>query len=539
MPSAYIELNYKRDADHAPTTLLAALPAVRALVLGGSPSDLRLPGVEVGAAFASISLTYHRFRIEPRAAGAGVRLNDRPLPEEGLELQDGDELVIGGYRLRFHEGELPRDPPLLDTQTRWKLPGSALTGDVVDEPSRPYIEEFQLSVLPHLRSERFADVQRLAEAELARLIRADELDTLETYVRYLWWMRVRAAREGGAPRAAEIAREALDLHADFAPLLVACATTCLMHRDWAGAHDAFQRTLLLRRPNQLVSMHDARVGRILARHMQSAEPTGEPRSPEAWSAADWDVPELAIDAAGDEVLLWRIAYFGRVFGALKRVKFAYRGPHQPVPGAESELHRWEILDLEQNLLRRRLIRCPTLALSDPAIVVEAAAMRQMLENEDREWAAFVIDLSHVQPSRPTDEPLIRFDARAQALLTRQLRGAVSTFARVWCEPFRGGERINLRIVARPDADDVVYKQGELNVAVAQRDAGKLAGSRLVVHALSSSEFYVVLPGGSRIRARYRRTALPHWIESTNWLALAVIALIAAMLVRWLLAALRP
>lgn len=531
MASAYVELSYKRHEDEAATILLAALPTVRALVVGGSPSDLRLPGMDPSAAFCSISFTYDRFRVEPRARSGEVKLNDKVLAEEGVELQHGDEIAIDGYRLTMHEGELPKDPPILDTQMRWKLPATALNGDIVDEPSRPYIEEFQLSVLPHMRSERYAEVQRLAEAELARLIRADELEGLVTYVRYLWWMRVRSARESGSPRALEIAREALDLHADFAPLLVACGTTYLMHRDWAGAHDAFLRALLLKRPNQLVSMHDARLGRILAAHMQKAGPNSDARSPDAWPAGEWNVPVIETHAAGDEVLLWRMAHHGRVFGAIKRVKFAYRGPHNPTPGAEFEQHRWEIFDMEKNVLRRRILRFPTLALADPAILVEAAAMRQMLEGEDREWASFVIDLSHMQSQQPSeDEPPVRFDAHAIAELPPTVKGDQAACVRLWCEPIRGGERINLAVVASPSSNDVVYKQGELNVAVAQSDVPKLSGSKLLRHPTRRREFYVLLPSGSRVRARYRGASLKRWFDlRTTWRGLVIVVVVVSLL----------
>src|ERR1051326_7206650 len=105
---AYFELSYRRAEDRVPVVLTASIPAIRAITIGGSPTDFRLPGTAPDVTFAAVSFGYDHFHIEPRQSQS-VMLNDAALDESGGELHEGDVVRIGDYQLTFHEGEPAAD----------------------------------------------------------------------------------------------------------------------------------------------------------------------------------------------------------------------------------------------------------------------------------------------------------------------------------------------------------------------------------------------------------------------------------------------
>lgn len=540
MASAYVELDYRRREDGVRITLVSGLPLVRPITLGGNPSELRLPGAPPSAAFGSIAWVVDHFTLEPRSAAPPIVCNGQPLSESGTRLADGDAVAIGDYRLTFHEGEPADEPPLINTHLRWKMRATGNTaaeGIPIDEHAAPYVQEFELSVRPLLHAERYAEVQKLAESEITRTVRLDEGDALEGYLKFLWWFYVRMARESEDARAVEIARQAVDLHPEFVPLLVACGTTFLAARDWAAAEEAFARALRNTQRDFIASEHDARVGGVLARHMAGLTP-GQRDDPGVDSqlrgALGWDVPEIRVHTPGDELLLWRMARYGRLFGDAEHVRYIYRGPKPDIDDTLEQRQLWEIFDASRQKLWRRIVVLPAIPLVDPSLLVEASALRESLEKGDRALSQTVLDLSH-EPEEP--RPPVLFDETALAELPKTIGSEVACVRLL-----EHSGRYSASVVLSPIKDDVVYRQGVICVAVPQDVARKLDGSRLM-HARPQG-FYLELASGARLGVKYRpfagrvSAAAPKSSSlSTAWVV-ALIALavtVVAGLVRALLA----
>lgn len=515
MQAAYLELSYQRDSDQRKATLLAPLSPIRALNLGGSPSDLRLPGLPPDAVLASVSLTYDRYRIEPSDSatdGAGLSLNGAPLPHDGVELSEGDVLRTGQLELTFHDGELPAEPPLLDTALRWKMPRSMVDDSVVyensDETARAYIEEFQLSARPLIQARRHADVQRLAEAEIKRLVRAEETETLEVYASFLWWTRARTAREAEDARALDIAVEAVDLYPDCMPLLVVCGMSFLRGGVWSQARAAFERALTGRKLPFLASLHDARVGIVLTEMMQRlADPKKKwVRRLDQWKPGDWNVPEINLHAAGDEALLWRMAQAGELFGDTpRRLRFVYRGLDEKRSSEAFDLQRWEIANLKSGLMQRWLLKMPTLPYADPSLAVEVGLLRQAYASEEKDWTQGILDLSNAEEDSqdlPETGPLTVESGAQRQLPSRP--GTQQLWVQVACVRLAEKRWVELTCVTQPPGDHVVYRQGRICVAIAPQDVDDLNGARLVYESGLRRRFAVVLPSGERLTARFNR-----------------------------------
>jgi hypothetical protein len=495
---AYVELEYPRAADGLVVTLVAALPTVRPIRIGGAPGELRLPGLPESASLATLSHAYDRFHVEPVPGAEPVTLNNRPLHENGAELSDGDTLEYRSFRLTLHESQPAEEPPLLDTPLRWKLRGSPwaeLEAFKLEEASRPHIEEFELTVRPLLQAERYVELLRVATAEITRVVRLDEAEPLEAYVQYLWWMRIRASREANDPAAIDIAREGMALQGDFPPIAVACGTTFLTAQDFATARDAFQRGIVKARREHLPSAHDARLGRILAlsllAHPIEAAP---PTSPET-------TPLIHLDTPGDEWLLWRMARYGRVFGDPDAIRYVFRGPPDEETNDTLSRQLWEIHDATRGLLTRRILIMPSLPLADPSLVIEAAGLRMVLEKADTAMGRCVIDLSHQRGGEPeiADAGPIEFDASAQAALPT-IFGTGVPLLRLSESP----QGMRLDLAPGPQRDDVVYRQGALTVAVAQTAARRYAGSRLTHASGWGGRFYLETTTGRRVGVRCRK-----------------------------------
>lgn len=514
MQQAFLELTYARTEDGAPATLVATLPTVRPLDIGGAATDLRLPGVDPAATFATISHAYDHFRIEPATDGIEpVLVNQRPVDEGGVELRPGDVIRIRECELTFQEGEPAEEPPLIDTPLRWKLRRPELDEEdsvaLGDENSRPYVEEFHVTIRPLLQSERFADVQRRAESEIKRILRLDEAESLERYMQVLWWTRVRMARESGDARAADIAREAVDLYRDFSPLMVACGTTFLASRDWQAARDAFQQALTDCRPEFVVSRHDARIGRILAEHCAATAddvPSAAPRPPNQWTPGAWQVPSIQLHAPGDELLMWRMARYARLFGPVEKVRYVYRG-HDESEGRETRsIQRWEIFDGDRNVVFRRQLIVPAISLADPGLILETQSICELFAKADREWNKNVIDLSHQVEDEPETAP-VSLDQTAIDALPEKLDDEPPC-VRIWCRSVAPtGKEIHVDLVRQPTQGDVVYRQGALCVAVAPEDASNLAGSQLYF-LRKPPGFHLKMSGGQWIAAKYDAAKVP-------------------------------
>lgn len=557
MNQAYLELTYRRDEDDAPVTLVAELPTVRPIDLGGAPTDLRLPGLDAKALYATISHTYDHFRIEARDADCPVLLNNRRVQEEGVELHDGDTIRVNDYELNFHDGEPSDEPPLIDTQLRWKLRRPEVDEEdslaLGDENSRPYIEEFHLTIRPLLQSERHAEVQRRAESEIKRILRLDEADALERYVEVLWWTRVRMAREASDERAVDLAREALDLYPDFSPLMVACGTTLLSARDWPAARNAFTQALRDCRPEFVVSRHDARIGRILAETCATtpdSDSNAAARPPQQWSSDDWNVPNIRVQTPGDELLLWRMARYARLFGPPDQVRYIYRGLDESA-GKDTELvQRWEIVDGARGVVFRRVLRVPAISLADPSLMLEAHSICELFSKADREWGKHVVDLSHQSDDSGESIP-IAFDRSALDALPRVTADQPPTCLRIWCcRVSQTGEEVHMDVVPQPTKGDLVYRQGPFCVAIANEDAAKLAGSQLY-YLQKPAGFHLKLSGGQWVAAKCHlggavstssRTLVRAKTPLTTWLPLAlsitaVVLAITALILRFAFAAL--
>ncbi|MBI5865708.1 MAG: hypothetical protein HZB38_14605 [Planctomycetes bacterium] len=541
MQQAYIELSYLRREDDAPVTLVAPLPTVRPLEIGGPATDLRLPGIDPKSVFATISHTYDHFRIESRDGGMRVLVNNEPVRDEGVELHDEDVIRIGDYELTYHEGEPAEEPPLIDTQVRWKLRRPELDEEdsVVagDENSRPYVDEFHLTIRPLLQSERYAEVQRRAESEIKRILRLDEAESLERYMQVLWWTRVRMSREAGDASAGEIAREAADLFPAFSPLMVACGTTFLAGRDWNAAKSAFSQALQDCRPEFVVSRHDARIGRILAEHGETTAggpPSAAPRPPNQWWPRNlWDVPLIELHTPGDELLLWRMARYARLFGPADQVRYLYRGTEDPAERDAELIQRWEILDASRGVVYRRRVRVPALSLADPSLMLETHSICELFSKADREWGKHVVDLSHQRDDEP-DAPPVEFDRTALDALPGVV--ARDGVVRISCR--QAEEGVCLSTAPRPTGGDFVYQQGDLKIAIPPADAGRLAGSMLF-YLRKPPGFHLKLSSGAWIAAQCDATvARPPTKTGTSTTARSTITALALVAVPILIVIIR-
>lgn len=551
MNQAYLELSYRRAEDDAPVTLVAELPTVRPIDVGGAPTDLRLSGVDPKALYATISHTYDHFRIEARDADCPVVVNGQRIREEGVELHDADTIRVKDFELTFHDGEPSDEPPLIDTQLRWKLRRPEVEEEdslaLGDENSRPYIEEFHLTIRPLLQAERHAEVQRRAESEIKRILRLDEAEALERYVQVLWWTRVRMAREAGDELAIDLAREALDLYPDFSPLMVACGTTLLSARDWPAARSAFTQALRDCRPEFVVSRHDARIGRILAESCAAtpdSDSNAGAKPPQQWGADDWNVPSIRVQSPGDELLLWRMARYARLFGPPEQVRYVYRGLDESA-GKDTELvQRWEIVDGSKGVGFRRILRVPAISLADPSLMLEAHSICELFSKADREWGKHVVDLSH-QSDDSGDSIPIAFDRSALDALPPVPDNQPPTCVRIWCcRVSQTGEEIHMDMVAQPTKGDLVYRQGPFCVAIANEDAAKLAGSQLY-YLQKPAGFHLKLSGGQWVAAKCHlggkmitsgtlaslrpKTPLTTWLPLALSITAVVLAIVALVL----------
>jgi Fe-S cluster assembly iron-binding protein IscA len=487
---AYVELQYDRPADERPVTLLAELPTVRPVDVGGAPDGLRLPNCPVDTHYATILPGAEGFSIErSQAAEPRVLVNDEPLGTVPRPLAAGDVIQVDGYKLLFHDSGEIDEERLIETQHRWRqrLP-DGIRGDGDDAPadeSTPYIKEFELSVRPMANSDQHDEVERKANAELMRLIRTDEADRLERYCRFLWSLRIAALSRGGRqPEAEEASQHAIDLYPHDASLLVWLGIAQLKKREWKAAARNFGRCLRVCPRGELRILHLARLGVRLASDEifnDDLENGGYRRAIKPHSD-DWNVPELVLDAPGDEIFYWYLVRTARLFGSEESVQFRYLGNIGDEAGAEGSgatdrtaiRQRWEIFDRAGAKLHRRIIRLPAVAYADPSLLVEGALIRHHLAQQDSNWMHGVIDLSDDDKS-VRRSPVI-FDQSAIDDLVKAV-SEQTPFVRMMR---RGEDRLGfqLSLVAAPQPDDVVYEQGALKVAVCERDVELLAGARL-------------------------------------------------------------
>lgn len=511
---AFVELSYQRSEDDAGATLLAALPTVRALTIGGSASELRLPGLPPDAAVARISFAHSHFFLEAnanreRAAASdlAIAVNGESLTDGSAELDDGDTITIGKYELRFHEGILPAEPPLLDTPLRWKLPASTFVRPyevAPDDASAGYIEEFMLAARPHMQAENFGEVRKLCESELRRVQRTEESDALERYCRFLWTTRLKMARLENDGDFGDLTRQAQHLYPDDSTLLVTVGVNFLKQREWAVATRTFEHAISVGTFENFQSRHDARLGRIVARHLGGTPaPNAAARPPHEWRTDEWNVPVLRLDAPGDEILMWRVCHYGEVFGSSEQVRYVYCGECEDGPeGTEGQ--RWEIHDLEKSVAFRRVVRYPSLLLADPSVFVEVAAFREALEKFDRDWLRMIVDRSGEPRPQPT---VVSVDDSAARELATRLNGGKNFIRLSVQRPKRNHNAIWLEILPNPRAGDHVYTQGDLKLAAPKTDVQLLANTTLVHLPGDASGFYIVMPqrGLVRVVDRSRRT----------------------------------
>lgn len=541
MSSGTIELEYKRSEDGLSATLVASLPTVRAIRLGGAVTDLRLPGTAPDETFATIAHTIDHYWLE-RSGEEPVRVNGVEVPESGIALQDGDTIAIRDLRLTYFDGSPQEEARLIETHLRWRLKAGNLAeheGAVVaDESARLHIEEFDASTRPLLQAERYAEIQRMAEAELTRLIRLDQGEALEAYTQYLWWVRVRMAREAGDSTAVETAHQAVDLFPAFSPLLVACGVTFLTAQRWTTARDAFVRALRSGQREFLPSVHDARIGLLLAEHMiacAAAENAG-PRKPGEWAPWEWEVPLIRLHTPGDELLAWRIARFGRVFGPPTHLRFVFRGLQKSESDGEQR-QRWEIFDAGGGQLWRRVLVLPPTGLADPSLMVEAAGLRELLEKTDRSFLSSVLDWSH--EASELDRPPVLVDQSALAVLLEALGGE-----KAWVRLFEHAGSVAFEIVPEPREEDLAYRQGSVGVALSGALARRVVGGQLF-HSRRQG-FYLEFPSGQRY-AVVRRSSTGQTAGETggrrrwgsfwsNLLIIVGVLLLLGSLIRFLLPA---
>ncbi|MDB4972507.1 MAG: hypothetical protein JWN48_848 [Myxococcaceae bacterium] len=82
------------------------------VVIGRSPgAEVRLPGLSVSDTHATIELLGDQYTLRDGASTNGTRINDKLLvPGRATPLEDGDEIMIAEFTLRFSDGPLQRRP---------------------------------------------------------------------------------------------------------------------------------------------------------------------------------------------------------------------------------------------------------------------------------------------------------------------------------------------------------------------------------------------------------------------------------------------
>jgi hypothetical protein len=523
MQAGWVELQYRRREDDAPVTMVAPLSPVRALVLGGRPGDLPLPGASPDAVLATIEPTDEHFLLKP---GADAQLHDerpapggetklllsgRPVRPDGAVLEEGDELRLGPFELTFHEGGLPEGVERIDTFSRWSLLQSEFeaAAESSESLSNAYIEDFELTIRPLLQLEHFAEVQEAAEQAIRQGLRHSQADVLDEYIAHLWLVRVRMAREANSAKAGEIAREAFDLFPEHAPTMVACATTFLIERDWELAERAFERALRRATRRAAVTLHDARLGLALLRHVTPALSQAQPPNlglAHSHERLGWDFPVIRLSAPGDELLLWRMAWFGRLFGAQPRVRFVYFGRDDGASSVLEEVLRWEVQDLDRGRAWRWRVGVPTLPFADPSLAVEVHALRNLFSQHAALASAFV-EATPRELNEPRS-PLVVHEA-TRAFLAGQI-GRRGGCARVSGTP----ERVEIHLTTRPAPDDIVVQQGTVYLAISEPLALALGGESIV--GASRRGLRVQGADGQSRPVRYRGWALlereyPWWL----------------------------
>ncbi len=526
--SAYLELEYQRAEDGLPVTLLAPLPTVRSLLIGGDPSDLRLPGLPADETCGRVCPAGMGHRVEPTPAGPDLRLNGRPVPPGGVRLEPGDVLAVEGYRLTYHAGDLP-DTPMAETHLRWRLPAPAEHSqeELFETDARPFIEEFELTLRPLLRAEAVDAVRQRVEAELQRILRSADDEPPEDYIEYLWWTRLRAVCQQKADDAGAVAREAYDLFPRSRRVAEACGLVFLTESDWDAAQAAFARALRYGGRRALAAAHDARLGGLLAAHFAALRDheSGKPVPAGRVSALGWDVPRLDLQVAGDETLLWRMAWRGRVFGQPEDVRFVLRRQADADDGGR--LQHWEIYDVRRGLAWRRLVYMPGVLLADPSLALEVDSFRKSLL-EYKPFAALLLEHGEEEPERP---PVI-FDETALAALPAQLGGAV-TCARL---SLKAGQ-VQLDLVTQPQFGDVAYPQGNIRAAIAPQMIERWNGSTL--RHEKRQGFRLRTADGRDVRVRCRtsppgtRAPARRAARSAGWVALVVLCTVLVwLLLHW-------
>lgn len=528
MQAGWVELHYRRREDDAPVTMVAPLSPVRALVLGGRPGDLPLPGASPDTVLATIEPTDSHFLLKPAAAAtrpddrpaagseAGLLLNGRAVGAEGAALEEGDELRLGSFELTFHEGGLPDGVERIETFSRWSLLQSEFeaAAESSESLSNAYIEDFELTIRPMLQLERFAEVQEAAEQGIRQGLRHSQADVLDEYIAHLWLVRVRMAREANSPKSGEIAREAFDLFPEHAATMVACGTTFLIERDWELAEKAFERALRRATRRAAVTLHDARLGLALLRHVAPTLRQAQPPNlglAQSSERLGWDFPIIRLSAPGDELLMWRMAWFGRLFGALARVRFVFFGRDEGASSVLEEALRWEVHDLDRGRVWRWRVSVPTLPFADPSLAIEVHALRNMFSQHTQLASSFV-EATPRELSEPR-APLVLHEA-TRAFLAGQI-GRRGGCARVSGTP----ERVEIRLTTRPAASDIILQQGAVYVAIPEALALALGGKSIV--GASGRELRVQGADGQSRPVRYRGWPLLRR-DISPWLPLAVI-----------------
>lgn len=549
MSTAYFELSYQRPADGREVLLAAELPTIRSIDVGGAPEGLRLPGADPQAVFFAVTPTGSAFSLERRDGDVEILVNDAPLVTKSHLLRGGDTVQVERYRLTFHEEPLEDDERLIDTQQRWKqrIPeGVRQEGDdPVDDDSAPYIKEFELTIRPLINAEAHAGVERRANMELLRVIRADEADALERYCRFLWSLRIAAlSREDRQDEAEEICQHVIDLYPQDASLLAWRGTALLKRHDWPAAASTFSRCLRIAPRGDLRILHLARIGAALARDEidNGNRPDGGYHRPIVPHSDDWDVPELELDAPGDEILYWYQIRTAQVFGHERSPQFRYLGNLNEGAGESIILQRWEIFDRAAGKLYRRIVRLPAIVYADPSLLIEGALLRHNMNQQDSNWIQGITDLSEA------DNPIHKSPVIFEPSVIEELAKSISEtkpFVRV-ATARRSDDTFTFEInlVATPQPDDVVYKQGELKVAVAERDVELLAGARLSWQRDEEGEsFCLESPNFSRVRVvkpakpGTEQVSKPARI-GRRLLQTALIILAASAVVRWIVILMR-
>lgn len=539
---AFVELEYPRAEDGRPVTLVSPLPTVRTLAIGGAPTDLRLPGTPADAVYAHIGCRDDAFHVWPAEATAGrLTINGDALPAAGVELHDGDVVSFDQYELRFHEGAPGPDEQYANTPCRWRvsLPDLGLRreGELEDDPADAHRREFDLSIRPLQQSRGHAEVYARAEAELLRLIRSDAAEELEPFARYLWRVRIESAMEfKPIEETLELAREAADLYPAATGLLTLLGIVHLRRRDWTAARESFQRALRFAERRKLGFLHEARLGVILADTARrddffKGEWNG---ASDLRDAAGWTVTPIDLHAPADDLPFWNLVRQARIFGDPEKTRFGLVSPPaRAATGGEEQ--RWIIYDVEKRTGLRQIIRYPTLAYTDPSLMVEMTIYRQAAEASRPDWCAGFVEFRPAESTGPaTDGPPVALERSAIDRLTRELHGAPA-WVRISLSRPTGQSEVWVEVVSQPLPGDVMYDESGLRIAVAGSSAARLAGTALSFEEFSpgTAGFALVHPANGRCRVFFRnlvtaRQARRAWsISGALTTLLAVIAVAAA------------